>query len=220
MANVFSSSIGKKLVMSLSGLFLMVFLVVHAVVNFLTLFGRETYNAACLFMDTNPIVQVMVPVLAFGVFIHIVYASYLTLTNRCARGKDRYAVPNKAKASSWASRNMFVLGLIVLGFLAIHLTHFWAKMQMQHFIGGEAEADPFGLVMARFQNPWYCLMYWTWITALWFHLSHGFWSAFQTVGANNSKWIKRLQLIALIYASTIAITFAVVPLWFLLGFSA
>ncbi len=220
MANIFSSSIGKKLVMSLSGLFLMLFLVVHVVTNFLAIFGREIYNEACHFMDTNPIIQVMVPVLAFGVFIHIVYATILTLSNLRARGTDRYAVSNKGKASSWASRNMFVLGLIVLGFLCLHLFHFWAKMQLQHFIGGSPEVDPYGLVATLFQNIWYCLIYWVWLAALWFHLSHGFWSAFQTIGLNNSKWLKRWQVIALIYASIIIIAFALIPLWFLLGFGA
>ena len=218
MTTIFSSSIGKKLVMSLSGFFLMMFLVVHAVANVMILFGEESYNAACNFMDTNPVIQIMVPVLAFGVFIHVVYAVYLTLTNRYARGAVRYAVPNKGKASSWASRNMFVLGLIIFGFLCLHLFHFWAKMQLQHFIGGEAEANPYGLVKQLFQNPLYCLIYWIWLSALWFHLSHGCWSAFQTIGMNNSGWIKRWKLIALIYATIIVPVFALVPIWFLLGF--
>ena len=220
MTTIFSSSIGKKLVMSLSGFFLMTFLAVHAIANFTILFGQEAYNTVCNFMDTNPVVQVMVPVLALGVFIHIVYAVYLTLSNLRARGAINYAISNKGKASSWASRNMFVLGLVIIGFLCLHLFHFWAKMQLQHFIGGEAETNPYGLVKQLFQNPVYCLIYWIWLAALWFHLTHGCWSVFQSIGLNNAKWIKRWQLTALIYATIIAFAFAIVPLWFLLGFGA
>jgi succinate dehydrogenase / fumarate reductase cytochrome b subunit len=217
MEHIFSSSIGKKLVMSLSGMFLMVFLIVHAGANVLALFGSETYNEVCHFMDTNPIVQVMVPVLALGFVIHILYATWLTYSNLKARGAQTYAVSAKTKASSWAARNMFVLGLIVVGFLALHLYHFWAKMQLQHFIGGHAAEDPYSLVAGLFRQPLYAGIYLVWIGALWFHLRHGFWSALQTTGLNNSKWLKRLQATALVYATIIALVFASVPVFFLLG---
>ncbi|MDR0737947.1 MAG: succinate dehydrogenase, partial [Prevotellaceae bacterium] len=173
MEHIFSSSIGKKLVMSLSGIFLLVFLMVHAVANVLALFGREIYNDVCHFMDTNPVIQVMVPVLALGFAIHIIYATYLTYRNLRARGTETYAVPTKTKASSWAAQNMFVLGLIVVGFLALHLYHFWAKMQLQHFIGGHASDDPYALVAELFRQPLYAAIYLIWIGALWFHLRHG-----------------------------------------------
>ena len=217
MEHIFSSSIGKKLVMSLSGMFLMVFLVIHAGANVLTLFGREIYNEVCHFMDTNPIIQVMVPALAFGFMIHIIYATWLTYSNLKARGAQAYAVGTKTKASSWAAQNMFVLGLIVVGFLALHLYHFWAKMQLQHFIGGHASDDPYSLVAALFHKPLYAIIYIIWIGALWFHLRHGFWSALQTTGLNNSKWLTRLKAIALVYATIIALVLASVPVFFLLG---
>ena len=217
MEHIFSSSIGKKLVMSLSGMFLMVFLIVHAVANVLALFGREMYNEVCHFMDTNPIIQVIVPVLAFGFLIHILYATWLTYGNLKARGTQAYAVSTKTKASSWAAQNMFVLGLIVVGFLALHLCHFWAKMQLQHFIGGDASDDPYSLVAALFHQPLYTIIYLIWISALWFHLRHGFWSALQTTGLNNSKWLKRLKAIAQVYATIIALAFVSVPVFFLLG---
>jgi succinate dehydrogenase / fumarate reductase cytochrome b subunit len=112
---------------------------------------------------------------------------------------------------------MFVLGLIVVGFLALHLYHFWAKMQLQHFIGGHAVDDPYELVAVLFRQPLYAVIYLIWIGALWFHLRHGFWSALQTTGLNNSRWLKRLQRIALVYATIIALIFAAVPAFFLLG---
>ena len=116
MANIFTSSIGKKLIMSISGLFLVLFLFIHAFVNCLSLISPEAFDAGCDFMAL-PIVTVMVPVLAFGFIIHIVYAFVLNLMNYRARGTERYAVSNKAKTDDWAAKNMLVLGIIVLGFL-------------------------------------------------------------------------------------------------------
>lgn len=216
MANIFSSSIGKKLIMSISGLFLMVFLLLHLSINFAAVVSEEAYNTACDFMNTNIFIQIMVPVLALGFVIHIIYALYLTWTNRKAR-PVKYAVSSNTKASSWASRNMFVLGLIVLGFLAIHLSHFWAKMQLQHFIGGAAVEDPYLEVKTLLSNPLWAAVYVAWVWALWFHLCHGFWSALQTVGASNSLWISRLQIAARVFATIIALGFSFIAIFFCLG---
>jgi succinate dehydrogenase / fumarate reductase cytochrome b subunit len=215
MANIFASSIGKKLVMSLSGLFLMVFLALHSGINCLLLLGADAYNEACHFMDTNPLIQVMVPILAFGFLIHIIYATYLTWGNWKARGATAYAVSNKGEASSWAARNMFVLGIIIVGFLALHLTHFWAKMQLAHYLNGEGAANPYGLVTELLRQPFYGIMYIIWFCALWFHLTHGFWSAFQTIGLNNGKWLSRWKAAAYVYATVVALAFLSVPIYFL-----
>ncbi|MDR1225577.1 MAG: succinate dehydrogenase cytochrome b subunit [Prevotellaceae bacterium] len=214
MANIFSSSIGKKFVMSISGAFLLVFLLLHASINLAAVASEEAYNMACHFMDTNILIQIMVPVLALGFVVHIVYAIILTLHNMKAR-PVKYAVGNQAEAT-FASRNMFVLGLIVLGFLTIHLSHFWAKMQLQHFVGGTATENPYLLVKTTLSNPANAIMYLVWIWALWFHLSHGFWSAFQTLGASNQIWIPRLKVASYIYATIIAVSFTIVPLYFVL----
>ncbi|MEG1634142.1 MAG: succinate dehydrogenase cytochrome b subunit [Rikenellaceae bacterium] len=212
MSNLFCSSIGKKLVMSLSGLFLIVFLLVHLVANLMIFGGQESYNAMASFMDTNPLIRIMVPVLAAGFIIHIVYAFIVTLLNRGARPVN-YAVQDLSKSSTWESRNMFVLGLIVLGLLLIHLWDFWAKMQLQHFIGGAASEDPYSLVVAKLSNPIFAAVYIVWVWALWFHLRHGFWSAFQTVGLNNQIWIKRWKCVAKLYALVIAIGFTLIPIF-------
>jgi len=214
MAKIFASSIGKKLIMSLSGLFLMLFLVLHAGINLLLLAGSEAYNEACRFMDTNPLIQVMVPVLALGFLVHIIYAVYLTWGNWKARGSQTYAVSNKAKASSWAARNMFVLGLIIVGFLTLHLTHFWAKMQLAHYLTGEGAADPYSLVTDLFRQPFYSIIYIIWFCALWLHLTHGFWSAFQSIGLNNHKWLSRWKTIGYIYATVVVLAFLIVPVYF------
>lgn len=205
------SSIGKKLIMSISGMFLVLFLTIHLIMNFSSVISREAYEAVCNFMDSNIIIQLMVPVLALGFVVHIVMGFTLAIQNRKSR-PENYEVKAKTKIS-WASKNMLVLGLIVLGFLAMHLSHFWAKMQLQHYMGGDPE-NPYDLVVTLFSNWFYVLVYLIWITALYFHLSHGFWSMFQSMGATNSKWIPRLQTIAKVYSTVIAVGFAFIPIYF------
>jgi succinate dehydrogenase / fumarate reductase cytochrome b subunit len=202
--------------MSLSGLFLVVFLLLHVSVNLTALFSQEAYDAACKFMDTNIFVQVMVPVLALGFAVHILFSIIITVKNRQAR-PVKYSVSNKTEASSWASKNMFVLGAIVLCFLGLHLTHFWAEMQLKHFLCEHVTEKPYALVYNLFSKWYYCVMYIVWIAALYFHISHGFWSAFQSLGINNSKWIPRFQIIARIYAILVALAFISIPLWFMFG---
>ncbi len=213
MSNIFSSSIGKKIVMSLSGLFLIVFLLIHLVANLFILVGPDAYNEVCHFMDTNPLIRIMVPILAFGFAIHIIYAFILTLHNRKAR-PVRYAVSNTKGSSPWASRNMLVLGVIVLGVLAIHLNDFWANMQLQTLMGvHEGLTPPYDLITIKFTNPLFVALYIVWIIALWFHLSHGFWSAFQSIGMSNQKWLNRWKCLAKLYAVVVCGGFIIIPLY-------
>jgi len=216
MQRFYLSSIVKKLIMSISGLFLIIFLLVHLGANLTTLISQEVYNEVCHFMDTNVLIRIMVPVLALGFIIHIFMAGMLTLQNMKARGSDRYAITGKSDIS-WAGKNMFVLGIIVLGFLALHLMHFWAKMQLQSFMGVEAVTDPYTLVADLFRNPLYSGVYIVWIWALWFHLTHGFWSALQSLGLNNNTWLPRLEVIGKMYAWVVCLAFTIIPLFFLLG---
>lgn len=218
MANIFTSSIGKKLIMSISGLFLIVFLLLHLTINFFSVI--DTFNGTygspdglfqmgCDFMSL-PIVTIMVPVLAFGFIIHIIYACYLTWCNIQTRGGyRRYEVSSKARTESWASKNMLALGIIVLGIIVFHLTHFWADMQLKEFMGEHA-ANPYDLLNATFSQWWVLAIYIVWFGALWFHLSHGFWSAFQTIGWSNNVWTKRLNVIGYIFATLIFLGFATV----------
>ena len=218
MANILTSSIGKKLIMSISGLFLIVFLLLHVSINLFSVIDLFTgsygspdglFKAGCDFMSL-PIVTVMVPVLALGFLIHIFYGCYLTWTNLRSRGGYcRYAVSSKAKTDSWASRNMIVLGIIILGFIAFHLTHFWADMQLKEFTGQEM-SDPYALLDRTFGVWWVAILYLVWFGAIWFHLTHGFWSAFQTFGWNNMIRLKRLKVIAYIFATLIFLGFATV----------
>lgn len=210
MATIFKSSIGKKLIMSISGLFLILFLLIHVTVNSLSLISPEAFEAGCEFMAL-PVITVIVPILALGFIIHIIYATVLTLGNLKARGNTRYAVPHKGASDSFAAKNMFVLGIIVLGVLAFHLTHFWADMQLQEWMGNEP-TDPNELLAGTFGSPLITVIYIIWFAALWFHLTHGFWSAFQTIGFNNMIWIKRLKVIAYIVATIIFLGFTATAL--------
>ena len=210
MANIFTSSIGKKLIMSISGLFLILFMFIHAFVNALSLISDEAFDAGCEFMAL-PIVTVMVPVLAAGFIIHIVYAFILNFMNLKARGPQRYAVANKAKTDDWASKNMLVLGIIVLGALAFHLTHFWAKMQLPEMMGGHAEQGPV-LMYQTFKPLWVVIVYLVWFVALWLHINHGFWSALHTLGLNNNIWMKRWKVVSLVVSTVLVVVFIAVAL--------
>lgn len=218
MANAFHYSIGKKFIQSVSGAFLIIFLCLHVTINLFSVI--DTFNGTygspdglfqlgCNFMSL-PIVTIMVPVLAFGVLIHIIYGCILTLENVKARGGlKRYEVASKAKADSWSARNMFVLGIVILGIIFFHLTHFWAHMQLQEFAGSEAE-NPYYLLNLTFNRWWILAIYIIWFVALWFHLTHGFWSMFQTIGWSNNIWMKRLKVIGVIVATLIVLGFITV----------
>ena len=213
MASIFKSSIGKKLLMSISGLCLILFLTFHMVMNLTYVFDPDSvvYGTICEILSMGW-VNVVVPILAAFFVVHIVYAFILTIGNIKARGDQRYAVPNKAKTDSWSARNMFVLGIAVLIGIALHLTDFWAKMQLQNWIGGP-EGDPYELMSLTFGRWWVTLMYLVWFAALWFHLTHGFWSALQTLGWNNNIWLKRWKWITCIYVTLLMLGFAFVAIY-------
>ena len=219
--NIFLTSIGKKLVMSISGGFLIIFLLLHGTINFFSVL--DTINGAwgapdgwfqlgCDFMAL-PIVDIMVPVLAAGFAIHILFAMWLEWNNIKSRGAlaGRYAAGSKAKTDSFAAKNMIYLGLIVLLGIALHLLDFWQHMQLQEWTGGEAQ-NPYVLLENTFGRWWILLLYICWFTVLYLHLGHGFWSAFQTLGWNNMVWIKRLKVIGTIVAALIWVVFVSVAL--------
>ena len=225
MARFLTSSIGKKFIQSVTGAFLVIFLLLHGTINFFSVleslhgnFGKVAADAVrfsegdgwfqlgCDFMS-SPVISIMVPILALGFIIHIVYGIWLTVDNYRRRGGlKRYEVASKAKNDSWSAKNMAVLGIIVLGLLAFHLTHFWAKMQLQEFMGAEAE-NPYYLLLTTFRSPVVVVCYIVWFIALFLHLEHGFWSMFQTIGWNNKKWLKRLKVIGIIVAALIVVLF-------------
>ena len=218
-----NSSVGKKLVMSISGCFLVLFILFHMSMNLTMLFSREGYNLICEFLGANWYALAGTALLAAGVAVHFIYAFILTFDNYRARGKQRYAVTVQEKGVSWASKNMLVLGIIVVLGLGLHLVHFWSKMQLVEILGhhtfelelnGATEnisvANGALLMAYTFSNPINLALYLVWFVALWFHLTHGVWSMFQTVGWANDTWYPRLKCIANIVATLIFLGFAVV----------
>ena len=210
-----SSSIAKKAIMSVTGLFLILFLTLHVTANLTILWGPETYDAVTEFMGTNPLIQIMVPVLALGFVIHIGYSLILNLKNLKARGPVTYAGGMKSRGFGFdrrASQNMLVLGVIVLGFLILHLSQFWTKMQWQHLAGGEPQ-NGYLLVTGYLGTPWIAICYIAWFGALWFHITHGFWSAFQTLGLNNRRLLPILRAVSVVYASLLFGGFSTIVIW-------
>ena len=222
-----NSSIGKKLIMSISGLFLVLFLLFHLSMNVAAVFSGEAYNMVCSLLGSNWYAVAATLVLAAGVVIHFVYAIILTLQNRKARGNDRYAINARPKGVEWASQNMFVLGLIVILFMLLHFSQFWYKMMFAELIGhhevalGSAMVSPqdgAAFINYYFQgNAVITVLYLIWYVALWFHLTHGFWSAIQTIGWNNTIRMTRRECISKIVATVICGLFAIITIIFFLN---
>ena len=185
-----SSSIGRKLIMAITGVCLVLFVTFHAVMNGVALFWPSAYNAICAFLGANWYALIASIGLAALFVIHILYALWLTVQNRRARGTDRYAVTSTPKQVEWASKNMLVLGIVVVAFLIIHLIQFWAKMQLAEIlhcpavVDGATVAPQSGtlFIQAAFSQWWTPVVYIIGFVALWFHMNHGFWSMFQTAG--------------------------------------
>ena len=214
------SSVGRKVIMSVSGAALVLFLLFHMSMNLVAIISTDGYNAICKFLGANWYALAGTAGLAALVVVHFVYAFILTMQNRKARGSQRYAVAERPKGVSWASQNMLVLGIIVVLGLGLHLFNFWANMQLPevlHKLGMHVEpavmenvANGSGYIAKTFTCPVYAALYVVWLAALWFHLTHGFWSAMQTLGINNKVWFCRWKAIGNVIVTLIILGFFVV----------
>ncbi len=208
--------------MAVSGCFLVLFLLFHMAMNLAALFSADAYNMICAFLGANWYALVGTVVLAGGVLIHFAYALLLTWQNRKARGNVRYAMTVKEKGVDWASKNMLVIGFIVLCGLGLHLVHFWSKMQFVEIMGGHenslglAPTDGAALIAFTFSKWYNALIYIVWLAAIWFHLTHGVWSMFQTAGWANDKWYPRLKCLSNLVSTLICGGFALVVVFFFL----
>jgi succinate dehydrogenase / fumarate reductase cytochrome b subunit len=210
----FSSSLGRKLIMSLTGLFLCSFLVVHLIGNLQLLAGdaEVRFNEYAKFMTTFPLIKFLSYGLYAGFLIHIIDGFMLTFKNKAARPVG-YKVMRGEQTSTWASRNMAALGSVIFFFLVIHLYNFWAQM---HF--GELPTDASGnknlyvIVKEAFANPMYVGLYVVAQFALAFHLLHGFQSAFQTLGLNHKKYTPAIKFVGNVFSIVIPAAYAAIPL--------
>ena len=214
-----NSSIGRKVVMSVTGIALILFLTFHCCMNIVALFSGEAYNMICELLRANWYAVVATLGLAALAVIHIVYAFILTAQNRTARGNSRYDVATTVNAGKveWASKNMLVLGIIICLGLLLHLFNFWYNMMFAEIMGfsaGHLPSDGFAFIIDTFQNPVFVVLYLIWLCAIWFHLTHGFWSAMQTLGISGKIWLCRWKWIGGIYVTLLMLGFLVVVLAF------
>ncbi|KXA42367.1 fumarate reductase [Prevotella corporis] len=216
-----NSSIGRKVVMSVTGIALILFLTFHMSMNVVALFSGEAYNMICEFLGANWYAVVATIGLGALTVCHIVYAFILTAQNRRARGNERYEVSASQPMVEWASKNMLVLGIIILLGLVLHFFNFWYNMMFAElFHVADPLGDPsngFGYIKETFANPVFVVLYVIWLVAIWFHLSHGFWSAMQTIGINGKVWFNRWRIIGLVYTTLLMLGFLVVVLAFAFG---
>jgi succinate dehydrogenase / fumarate reductase, cytochrome b subunit len=208
-----SGTLGRKLIMSLTGLFLVSFLIVHLSGNFQLLLddGGLQFNAYAKFMTTNPVVKITSYILYTGILLHVIYAIILTIVNKKARPIG-YAVSGGSTNSAWASRNMGVLGTIILIFLVIHLRGFWFEMHWGGIpVDANGNKDLYKVVTAAFSQWWYVAIYVISMAGLGFHLIHGFKSAFQTLGLNHKKYNGLIKNTGVLIAVVIPAAFAAIP---------
>ena len=205
------SSIGRKFVMAVTGACLVLFVTFHCLMNGVALFWPMGYNAVCEFLGANWYALVASIGIAALFVLHIIYALWLTLQNRRARGNDQYAIAGAAPGVEWSSKNMLVLGIVVLAFLVVHLIQFWARMQLaeileEGYMDNGVYVDPadgMAFINIAFSQIWTPIVYIIGFVALWFHMNHGFWSMFQTAGWDNDTWLPRLKCISFWWTSIV-----------------
>ena len=220
--NFLTSSIGRKLLMSLTGLFLIVFLLVHLVGNLqlLTDSTGESFNVYAQFMTTNPVIKLTSYGLYFFILLHIVQGLLIWRDNRAARGSQGYAVKTTRATETNAAiaKRMGALGTIIMAFLGLHLYQFWYKMHWELTAKEEGGIkDLYTLVDTTYQDPIYVAIYVLSMLFISFHLWHGFQSAFQTLGLNHKKYTPFIQLVGKVYAILIPLAFAIIPIFMYLN---
>lgn len=213
-----TSSIGRKSIVALTGLFLCTFLVVHMVGNLQLIWGSaEAFNEYTYTMTHNKVIKIMSYVTYASILLHAVMAIAVNMANRSARPVN-YAVKGDSKNSSWASRNMVFLGVVLLVYIVVHLQNFWYQLKFGHPDVMVTAAHPGGIkdmhtiVVTAFQKEWIVALYVVAMAALSFHMVHGFQSGFQSVGVNHSKYTPLIKNLGIwVFAVAIPLGFAIVP---------
>lgn len=215
-----SSTLGRKLLMALTGLFLILFLVVHLIGNLQLLYNDsgQAFNVYAEFMTSNPLIKTISIVNYAFILVHVIWALLLTVRNRKARGSESYAVVKNS--SPWTSRNMGILGTFIFIFLVIHLRGFWYEMHWGgiptvNYEGTEVK-NLYATVDAAYSQGWYVGIYVLSMLMLAFHLWHGFASAFQTLGLNHAKYNPVIAFVGKAFAIIVPALFALIPIWMFL----
>lgn len=214
---VFTSSVGKKLVMGFTGIFLILFLIVHAGLNACIWAGDngEMFTKGAHFMGSNWVPRILELGLFAGLILHIVQGLMLELANRSKRSVG-YAV-SYSEGSKWYSRSMGLLGTLILLFLILHLYHFWLPNRAnQGFLLGE-EINLFEKMRLEFSELWVVIVYVLGCISLGYHLAHGFQSAFRTIGVHNKRYNTMLISLGYAFSIIISLIFAMMPVSFYMG---
>jgi len=217
-SELFCSSVGKKWVMSLTGIFLILFLIVHVALNacIWAMDGGVMFNQGAHFMGSNIVPRILEIGLFVGFILHIVQGIMLEFKNRSSRKKG-YAVPMGNKGSKWYSRSMGFLGTIILLFLVMHLKDFWIPNRSnQGWLLGE-EIDLYQKMLEVFSNGWVVIVYVLGCISLAWHLLHGFQSAFRTLGVSNPKYLRIIVATGTAFSIIVPLVFAMMPISMYLG---
>jgi len=215
--DLFSSSLGRKLMMALTGLFLITFITVHLIGNLQLLKrdGGRAFNTYAEFMTSNPLIKTVSYINYTIILVHVIWALMLSARNRAARGPEHYAV-SSSKSSTWSSRNMGILGTLIFIFILIHMRQFWYEM---HWGGietavydGKEVKNLYKVVAFTYQEFWYVALYVFSMAVLAFHLWHGFASAFQTLGLKHLKYNPLINFVGKAFAIIVPALFALIPI--------
>jgi succinate dehydrogenase / fumarate reductase, cytochrome b subunit len=209
--DLFSSSLGRKLLMALTGLFLISFLIIHCFINAMIFLNDQgvTFTHWGHFMGTNPIIRTLEIGLIIGFLAHIVQGLLLWRANHAAR-PVKYGVAKKP-AGTWYSRSMGLLGTLLLLFLILHTVHFWIPNRANQFIHGE-ELPLYQMMFEIFSNPWIVLIYIVGCISLFWHLLHGFASAFQSLGLNHQKYNGIISFVGIAFSVIVPLIFSLMPI--------
>jgi succinate dehydrogenase / fumarate reductase, cytochrome b subunit len=227
-----TSSVGKKLVMALTGLFLISFLIIHVginscIFNDLSIFNSKDdgsmFNRAAFFMGNSIVIRIIEIGLFAGFIVHIVQG-YVLAAQNAAKRKVGYNVKMGTKGSNWYAKSMGLLGTLILIFLVIHVSHFWVPSRITHDLsefpldGRELKIhDLFERMVNVFQEPWVIALYLIGCISLAWHLLHGFQSAFRTLGLSNHKYIGMIKAAGVVFSIVVPLLFALMPISMHLG---
>ncbi|WP_185864925.1 succinate dehydrogenase cytochrome b subunit [Blattabacterium cuenoti] len=205
----FKSSIGKKIIMASTGVFLMIFLLLHLSINLSLFYGEKTFNEAVFFMRNNIFIHIMEYILAIGFITHIFLGINIFLKNKNIRGDVEYSLNKSTPITSFSSRTMIISGILILCFLILHLINFSIPMKYS-----SNKISDYKIVISLFKNPYYTFIYVFSFIMLGIHLNHGFQSSFYSLGIANKKnfiWIKKFGCF---YFWFISIGFSIIAIWF------
>jgi succinate dehydrogenase / fumarate reductase, cytochrome b subunit len=206
------TSLQRKLIMAATGLFLCFFLVIHLLGNLQLLLpvaqAQEQFNNYSELLAGNILIKIISWVLYLSLLAHAVYALIITRKNSAARG-TRYGV-----SSTWSSRNMGLLGTIILVFLVIHFKDFWVPVKFGHMpLDKKGNKDLYTLVIQAYEQLWYVILYEVAFVALGFHLLHGFFSSARTLGLYHPKYVQSVKIFGWIYTAVITLGFMLIPIY-------